>query len=189
MTILDQILEKDRQLLIFLNALGSENWDIFWLNITNKYLWIPLYIGVLILFIKFFNWKKIVLTLFIVALLVTFTDQFVNLIKAMAGRLRPCNDESILHLIRVVKHSGGYSFLSGHAANSFAVSTFVILILRQHFKPVYFILVWPFLFAYSRIYLGVHFPLDVFFGVLLGILIGFVFHRLQIFVSHKINLS
>lgn len=176
MSLLEYIVQKDQDLLIFLNGMGNEYWDAFWLNVTNKFAWIPLYVLILYLFFKYFGWKKALFTLLIVAVLVAFTDQFVNLIKNTTMRLRPNRDESIKTLIRVIKNSGGYSFVSGHATNSFAVSTFVIILLKDYFKPIYFILIWPFLFAYSRIYLGVHYPVDVVLGMLLGFAIGYGFY-------------
>jgi len=176
--LLDRIINWDQRLLVFLNSMGNEQWDFFWIGVTNKYVWIPLYVIILYSLLKHFGWKKTLFTLFFIALLITFTDQFVNLIKETFQRIRPFKDESISSLIRVVKKSGGYSFLSGHATNSFAVSTFVILSLKSYFKPIYFILIWPILFAYSRIYLGVHFPSDVLTGAILGVFLGFVFHVL-----------
>jgi len=177
--LLDRIINWDQRLLVFLNSMGNEQWDFFWIGVTNKYVWIPLYVIILYLLLKHFGWKKTLFTLFFIALLITFTDQFVNLIKETFQRIRPFKDESISSLIRVVKKSGGYSFLSGHATNSFAVSTFVILSLKSYFKPIYFILIWPILFAYSRIYLGVHYPLDVLSAVFLGVFLGFVFQRVS----------
>lgn len=187
MSLLDSIIEKDRELLIFLNNLGNENWDGFWLNITNKFAWIPLYLLILYLFYKHFGWKKMLFSLLIIAIMVAFTDQFVNLIKHSFQRLRPNKDESIIPLIRVLKKSGGFSFLSGHATNSMAVSTFVILNLKNHFKPIYFLLIWPILFAYSRVYLGVHFPIDVISGMILGSVIGILFFKLNRLLIDKIN--
>ena len=188
MSFLDTLIEKDRALFVFLNGLGTESWDGFWMGITNKYTWIPLYIVLLFLLFRYFNWKKALFLLFIAALLVTFTDQFVNLIKNTIGRLRPCSDPSLQDIIRVVKKSGGYSFISGHATNSFAVSTFMILTLRHYFKPIYLVLIWPLLFAYSRIYVGVHFPLDIFTGMFVGIGIGYGFSFLPDIIGKKVGL-
>jgi len=176
LSFLETLIEKDRELFIFLNGLGIESWDSFWLIVTNKYTWIPMYVFLLFLLFRYFNWKKALFLLFVTALLVTFTDQFVNLIKNTVERLRPCSDPSLNDFIRILKRSGGYSFVSGHSTNSFAVSTFMMLTLRKAFKPIYLVLVWPILFAYSRIYVGVHFPLDIFSGMLLGISIGVSFY-------------
>ncbi len=189
MNFIEHILRKDRDLLVFFNTLGNEKWDFFWLNITNKYIWIPLYIILLFLIFKYYGWKKVLFTVFIIALLVTFTDQLVNLIKEITQRIRPNNDETIKNLIRVVKNSSDFSFVSGHAANSFAVSIFVILSLKNYFKPIYFLLIWPLLFAYSRLYLGVHYPLDVLSGAFLGILIGVGFYKVHGYFNFKILYS
>jgi len=189
LSFIEYILRKDQELLIFINALGNEKWDFFWLNITNKYIWLPLYIILLFLIFKYYGWKKALFTVFIIALLITFTDQLVNLIKEITHRIRPNNDETIKNLIRVVKNSSDFSFVSGHATNSFAVSIFVILSLKNYFKPIYFLLIWPLLFAYSRIYLGVHYPLDVLSGAFLGILIGIGFYKVHGYFNLKIFYS
>lgn len=183
---LKYIIEKDQELLIFLNSLGTTYWDSFWLLATDKLAWIPLYLIILILLFRFYGWKKTLGILLIVTLLITFSDQFVNFIKFSFQRLRPNNDPAINSVIRVVKNVGGYSFVSGHATTSFAVATFLIASLRKNFKPIYLILVWPILFMYSRIYLGVHYPIDVSLGLILGIIIGLAFYRFSLFALPKI---
>lgn len=187
MSFITKIIQKDQELLIYLNALGTEYWDSYWLIATNKLPWLPIYLVVLFLLFRYYKWKKTLAILLLVALLVAFSDQLVNLIKIGFHRLRPNNDPAIQNIIRVVKNVGGYSFVSGHATTSFAVTTLIIATLRNHFKPVYFILVWPILFTYSRIYLGVHYPVDVTLGMLLGLLIGFTFYRFSLVVLPKIK--
>lgn len=187
MSFITEIINKDRELFVYLNSLGTENWDAFWLGVTDKYTWLPLYVILLFLIFWYYGWKKTLVLLLIAALLVAFTDQFVNLIKNTTERLRPNNDPSLQEFIRILKGSGGYSFVSGHATNSFAVSTFMIATLRKYFKPIYFMLIWPILFTYSRIYVGVHFPIDLTSGMLLGILIGFGFYKFSRLVLPKIK--
>lgn len=186
-TFLDSLISKDRELLVQLNALGTEQWDSFWLFITNQFNWIPLFIIVLALVFKFYGWKKALVIVVSIALLITFSDQLVNLIKNTVERLRPNRDPSLNQIIRVVKNSGSYSFVSGHATNSFANTIFLILTLRKHTKWIYLLLIWPILFAYSRVYLGVHFPLDITVGMGLGILIGISFYKLSKLALKKIN--
>jgi len=183
---LDKIIALDRQLFIYLNSLGTEHWDSFWLLVTDKYTWIPLYVVLLFLLFWYYGWKKALIIVLVVAVLVAFTDQFVNLIKNSIHRLRPNRDPSLQDSIRILKNSGGYSFVSGHATNSFAVSTFMIATFRKYLKPIYLILIWPFLFAYSRIYVGVHFPVDVTLGMLLGLLIGLSFYQLSLYFLRKV---
>ena len=184
---LDNLITKDRNLLVELNALGTEQWDPFWLFITNQFNWAPIFIIVLAFVFKFYGWKKAVVIILTIALCVTFADQFVNLIKNSVERLRPNRDPSLNQIIRVVKNSGSFSFVSGHATNSFANTVFLILTLRKHTKWIYLLLIWPFLFAYSRVYLGVHFPLDITAGMGLGILIGIAFYQLSKIFLKKVN--
>jgi undecaprenyl-diphosphatase len=188
LSIIEKILEKDKELLVFINALGSEQWDSFWLFVTNKFTWIPLYILLLYLLFKHYGWKKALTLVLLVALLVTFADQLVNLIKNYFQRLRPNKDPGLKNIIRIVKNSQDYSFVSGHATTSFAVSVFIILTLKKWSKAIFFILVWPILFFYSRMYLGVHYPLDVTSGLLLGVLIGYLFYRLSLWVFKRFEI-
>lgn len=186
MSFLDKIIALDRQLFVYLNSLGIEKWDSFWLIITDKYTWIPLYFVLLFLLFWYYGWKKALIIVLIAAVLVAFTDQFVNLIKNSFHRLRPNRDPSLQDTIRILKNSGGFSFVSGHATNSFAVSTFMIILLKKYNRLIYLILLWPLLFAYSRIYVGVHFPVDLILGMFLGILIGYCFYRLNTYILKKL---
>jgi undecaprenyl-diphosphatase len=183
----DELIRQDRELLVQLNALGSERWDAFWLLITNQFNWIPLFLLLFYLIFKAFGWKKGILLVLFSALLVAFSDQLVNLIKNSVMRLRPNNDLALKTTIRALKHPHGYSFVSGHATTSFAVTIFMFLLLRKHYKYIGFLFIWPFLFAYSRIYCGVHFPIDIFMGMLLGITIGIGFYKLATMLILKEN--
>ena len=87
----DRITQIDKELLIFLNNLGSEQWDSFWFAITNQFNWSPLFALVLFLIFKKFGWKSGSLLLLFLILLITFSDQFTNFIKNTFERLRPCN--------------------------------------------------------------------------------------------------
>lgn len=183
----DKLIQFDKELLVTLNAHGSESWDAFWLIVTNQFSWIPLFLLLFLLLIKVYGWKKGLLLIVVAALLVTFSDQLVNFIKNTVMRLRPNKDPEIMDIIRVVKRSGGYSFVSGHSTTSFAVTTYMILLLRKHFKYIRLLLIWPIIFAYSRIYCGVHFPIDILFGMFLGITIGFTFYKISLFAMSKLN--
>lgn len=178
---LESILQKDRQLLIYLNNLGSEQWDPIWLAITNQFYWTPLFIFIFYLVIKSFGWKQGGFMIFSLILLVAFSDQFTNLIKATVARLRPNNDPEIKHLLRLFINPQSHSFISGHATTSTFFSVFTILLLRKKYKRIYLILFFPLVFSYSRLYLGVHFPVDIFVGILTGI----VFGNLYFFIFKK----
>ena len=179
----NDIITADKNLLIFLNNLGSEQWDILWLTITNQLSWIPLFIFIIVYVIKTFGWKRGGFAILAMIILVAFSDQFTNFIKNSVQRLRPNNDPEINHLLRIVKKVGGYSFMSGHATTSSFFSIFVIHLLKDYIKYIYLILIFPILFAYSRLYLGVHFPIDI----LVGLTIGTVFAKLYYLLYKKID--
>jgi undecaprenyl-diphosphatase len=172
----DSLIHKDKELLIFLNNLGSEQWDSFWLVITNQLYWSPLFLFVFFLVIKSFGWKRGGFVILALILLVAFSDQFTNLIKDTVGRLRPNNDLEIKHLLRTLINPQSHSFISGHATTSTFFSVFVILLLREKYKYIYFIILFPLIFAYSRLYLGVHFPLDISVGILTGVTLANLYY-------------
>ena len=187
MTFLDKIIQYDKELLVFLNGLGNENWDSFWMTLTNQFTWIPLYVFFLVLIVKALGWKKGVALLLIAALLITFSDQFTVFIKNYTERLRPNRDPQINDIIRIIKNNKSFSFVSGHATTSTAISFFMHLTLKKYYKYTILFFTWPLLFAYSRIYIGVHFPIDVTMGALLGLLIGFVFYKLSVKILLKVK--
>ena len=178
---IDQLLEYDTKLFIFLNNLGSPTWDNFWLMITNKFLF-GSFLGVLLLFLfyKKFGLKTMLLLVVVVALMITFTDQVTNLFKHSFKRPRPCGEEALSGQIRfVAMRCGRYGFFSGHASNSMAVAIFGGLFLRPYYKKlIYFLVLISFVVAYSRIYVGVHYPLDVICGLIFGVISGFTFYKL-----------
>jgi undecaprenyl-diphosphatase len=91
--------------------------------------------------------------------------------------LRPCNNPEINTFIRIVKASDSFSFFSGHAANTMAVATFLYLNFKGKIKYLGFLFLWPLIFAYSRIYLGLHYPIDILSGYLCGVISGFLFFK------------
>ena len=186
LTFLEKIIQHDKDLLVYLNLLGNENWDTFWMTITNQFSWIPLYLLFFFLIFKSFGWKKGLVLLLFTALLVTFSDQFTVFIKNYYERLRPNRDPSINEIIRILKNNKSFSFLSGHATTSTAVSLFMHLSLKKYYKYTILFFIWPLLFAYSRIYIGVHFPIDVTAGALLGLLIGYVFYIISLKLLLKV---
>ena len=176
---MEQVLEVidayDKELLLFLHKQSSDILDVLMANITQKYRWIPLYMVLIAALFKEFGWQAIY-SVVAVILLVVISDQLTSsFMKPFFGRYRPCHDPEIGHLIRIVTRCGGeYGFVSSHASNSFSVTTFFILLFSKTYRWAWWLLVWPLLFSYSRIYLGVHYPLDVLAGALVGIGLGYL---------------
>ncbi len=173
---LQTLKDWDRELFIWLNSLGIERFDSFWLFVTQIESWIPLFIFFFVLIFYHFGFKKgiIVILFTIVTFAVTIT--FTNLVKEYVARLRPNNVEEFSKLIRILQKPTNYSFFSGHASSSFAVTTFVALAIRNHTKWIYLAFLWPLIFVLSRIYVGVHYPSDIFVGALVGTSIALIFY-------------
>ena len=158
---MEKILEFDKILLIFLNSFGSDQFDQFWLFITNKYTHIPLYFFLLITLFKklkkqFNLSKKNLLKLYLiyvssVIFLIFISDQLSNFFKNPFQRLRPCHDDQIQSLIRIVKEGCGglYGFFSAHASNSFAIAGFFYFLFTNYQKWRKFLFLWAAIIAYS----------------------------------------
>lgn len=169
---IETLVRWDRELFIYLNGLGSEPYDGFWILLTQIRSWTPLFVLFIVLFMLKFPKRRALISIGSVLSLAAFITLLTHLVKEFVGRLRPNNDPALSDLIRVLQHPNDYSFFSGHAASSFAITTLVILLMRDRLKWSWWFLVWPLLFAYSRIYVGVHFPLDIFIGMLVGVVTG-----------------
>lgn len=174
---LDKIIALDKELFVFLNGLGSSSYDELWLLITKQLYWTPFFLVVFYLLYKKIGWKNFLIAIIFIALLILLCDQTANLFKNTFERLRPCNDLQIKDSIRIVKHSDSFSFFSGHATNSMATTVFVFLILKKHYKYAFLLFLFPLIFAFSRIYLGLHFPSDILTGYLFGASFGFLFYK------------
>ena len=180
-------LALDKELFIYLNNLGSETFDDFWKITTQQIYWTPVFLTVFYFIHKKFGLKNLFLILVFLALLITFTDQITNVFKNTFQRLRPCNDPELKNIIRIVTYRVSTSFFSGHASSSMASTFFIYLIIKKHFNHSYLLFLFPFIFAYSRIYLGLHFPIDIISGFVFGLITGFCFYKLYNYVHEKYN--
>ena len=181
---MEQLIQIDQSLFLFLNSLHA-NWldgVMWWLS--DKFIWIPLYLFVLGLIIKNYGWKAIGIIIF-TAILISLSDQISVWIKFAVERARPSHTESLKESIHTLNNyfGGAYGFISSHASNSFALATFTSFFLAPHYKYYkYWAFIWAVLVSYSRIYLGVHFPADIIGGAALGILLAFFVYQLyQVF--------
>lgn len=177
---------------LFLNGFNSPFWDAVFYIITGKLFWIPFVVGLLFLSYLKIGWRTLYVVLFF-GLALTLSDQIsVKLFKEVFERLRPCHNEMITDLVHTVNgHCGGkYGFVSSHASNSFALAVFAGLLFKKSFKVIMpLMLFWAAIVSYSRVYVGVHFPLDILCGGILGSIIACLVYQLFKIINHKFNLE
>lgn len=184
---LKRLTEYDTNLLIYLNNLGSESQDSFWLLITHIWFWIPLYVFLIYLIIKKFSKKECLRILYTFLALLVATFGLTAYVKEYVLRSRPVNNNQIFHSLRIMIQPVDYSFFSGHACNSFAITTFFFLFMRKKIKYPWVLYLWPVLFSYSRIYLAVHFPSDVAVGAAVGTSLAIFFYWLHKVLTLRID--
>lgn len=179
---LDQIKQIDQSWLLWINQ-HHANWlDIIMIIATNRFFWIWLYLLLAYLFVTKWKWKGVllILTIFAVVVLVDFIS--VQAFKKVFERYRPCHHLELKHLLYLpLKRCGGmYGFVSSHAANTTALASLLLFLkIPKQFPKLKNILVavlviYVLLNCYSRMYLGVHYPLDIIGGILLGASVSFM---------------
>ncbi|QDO94103.1 phosphatase PAP2 family protein [Formosa sediminum] len=187
----DKLLNTDKELFLYLNNLGSETWDPIWLAITHEYTFAPLYALLLYLIYKKRGVPTLVISLIVIVCMVTFTDQMTNVVKDTVQRFRPCRTEGVMEYMRyIAARCGRYGFFSGHSSNTMAAAIFAGLVLKPFYKnAIYFLMCWSLIVAYSRVYVGVHYPLDLVCGLTFGALCGFGFYKLFTYIVKRRGLA
>lgn len=185
---LDTLLNIDRYMLLSLNGSDSLFWDGCMLVYTSMAVWAPLALMLLYVLLKNNNIKDFLLLLFFVALVVLLTDQISSgLCKPFFARWRPTNDPMLMYAVDIVNETRGgkYGFTSSHAANSFGIATFIMLLIRNKALSISLI-IWAAMNAFTRIYLGVHYPGDILAGTVIGVVVGWAVYRLYLYIqNHK----
>lgn len=176
---LDFLIDLDTQILLFFNSLHSTFFDYFMMIFTGKVIWTPMYVSIIYILFRRFGWKVALYYTLALPIMILCVDQLcASLIRPLTERLRPTNLENpISAFIHIVDdyRGGRYGFPSCHAANSFALATFLsVLFTKRRFT--FFIFTWAFITSYSRMYLGVHYPGDLLVGAIIGCAIGYIIY-------------
>ncbi len=190
---MSEILRWDTELFLMLNNLGREPMDAFWLMVSGTKIWIPLYALLVFLLFKALKGHAIWIAILIALVNVFFTDfGSVWLFKEQFQRLRPCHVEALIDQMRLVKEScgGQYGFISSHASNTFGIAVLVGLLLYKKFPVALYLLIgWALMVSFSRIYLGVHYPLDIICGGLYGSMCGAMMYFLFSTITKRYELA
>jgi undecaprenyl-diphosphatase len=179
MDFIREITVADTNIFLFFNGLHNLFFDsLMWL-ISGRLTWVPLYAALLYIILK--NWKLKGLWLVLALVLsIVIADQVASgIIKNAVERFRPSREWSLNGLVHTVNGSRGgrYGFVSSHAANTFALAVLTSLIFRNKIYS-WTVIFWAAIVSYSRIYLGVHYPLDILGGIVVGIFTAFFLYFL-----------
>ena len=179
---LEYLIKIDKLIFTFFNTtISNPVFDIFFPIITNQDIWIfPILVGVIVLSIKGGRRGRICsMTLIVGIILADYTSA--QILKPFFQRLRPSH-ELIDEIRLLVSRGGKYGFVSSHAANMYAAATILGYFYSQH-KKIFF--TTAALVAYSRVYVGVHYPGDVLFGGLLGYGLGWIVLTFWVMIKIK----
>ena len=180
----NSISELDKYLLLTLNGSDSIFWDGCMKVYTTMAIWIPLAVMLVYVLVKNNNIKDFVILLLIIAAVIGLSD-FISsgLCKPFFERWRPTRDPVLMHIVDVTDGIRGkdYGFTSSHAANSFGIATFLILLIKNRALSISLI-IWAAMNAFTRIYLGVHYPGYVLAGMLIGVTVGWGMYKLYRFI-------
>ena len=180
---IDKLQEIDQKIFLWINSAHNHFFDNIMWQISGQIIWIPFFLLIIYLLIKKYK-KKTFLPLVFLLLTIALADlTSVHLFKEIFKRLRPCHNPQISSIVHIVRnHCGGkYGFVSSHATNFFALATFSSLIIKKHWFTFLSFSI-AIIVAYSRVYLGVHYPGDVLGGAIVGFILSIVIFKIYLLI-------
>ena len=194
-----QVHQFDQHITLAINSFHSTVSDQIWMFFSDKLVWIPMYVGIIVLLFWKLGWKRALVVMAAVLMTFGFCDQFSNLIKHAVARIRPLNDEFMVASgLHILERGGGYSFFSAHAANSLglAFSSYIGLTSCLTYrdvegKPMWiklyggWMFFWATMVGVSRVFVGRHYLGDVLVGFAVGAVAGIAFGCLSRFLVRR----
>ena len=188
---LEKLIHIDTQILLAINGWHAPWADRLMWIVSAKETWIPLYlllVGLLVwryrkpamTSVKWLQKVPVCVVMIVMIALAVGAADFIasGILKDLVARPRPTRVpelEGMLHLVNGYR-SGQYGFVSSHAANTMACGLLFSLIWRKKIATVGLML-WVTVNCYSRMYLGVHYPLDILGGLMVGVLMAVVAYQ------------
>jgi membrane-associated phospholipid phosphatase len=172
---LDILVQTDTDLLVWIHQQVHSMWlDSFVPLLREKWLWLPLYMFLLGFMLFNYGTRGLIWAIVFVFSVGIADNVSSKLIKNSVERLRPCHNEDVAPMLDMKIPCGGkYSFTSSHAANHFTIAFFIFFTIGRTMRFVR----WPFILwaaavGFAQVYVGVHYPLDIVGGTIVGFLIG-----------------
>jgi undecaprenyl-diphosphatase len=174
----ESLLPLERNLFFALNGSDSMYLDNIMWTLSGRFVWIPLFLFILIIFFYKMPWKSaLIVSVFFILVLVLSDQVSSSLFKPLFERFRPTHHPDFKDLVDIVNgyRGGRFGFISGHATNAFGLSVFLSLIFKNRLVTLSTLL-WATLNSYTRIYLGVHFISDIIAGALVGTILALILY-------------
>lgn len=176
------MLEIDEKILLAVNGWsGIPLADELMVFASSKWAWVPLYVVLFFVLYRQIGQQRLWWFLLAVGMMIVLTDQgSVVFFKEVFHRVRPCHDQQLMLTLNLVsgKCGGQFGFVSSHSANVFALAVLIWNVLKENGSAWFGMFVWAGAVSISRVYLGVHFPSDIFVGGLYGCTVGYLVFKL-----------
>lgn len=184
---MDTLQQFDASIFSAINGLHGTYFDSFMWLVTKIETWIPMILMLLYLLYFKKGWRRTITMLLVIGLVILIADRVsAGIIKPWVERARPSHNPDLASTIHIVNgyRGGAFGFVSSHAANCYGIA-FILAMIFKNRAFTWTMVVWATLMCYSRIYLGVHYPGDIFCGSILGFLAAWLIYRLLKWFSTK----